>query len=209
MTDDPVPGVTRPEAPITSPERIRALAHPLRLELLDHLGDVITATATECAEAVGESVASCSFHLRMLEKYGFIERAERRGREKPWRVTQTAGFEMRPTPEEPDSYAAIAQIGAMEVLRESERIQRFLAQLPHEDEAWGQGSTISQSSFWATAEELKQLSTDLRELVRRFDGRAEDPAQRPPGARRARLFGVVNPDPILDHLRQDGHHHHD
>src|SRR6478609_1084108 len=68
---------------ITDPERIRALAHPVRIALLAHLSDVGEATATQCAEAVGESPANCSFHLRMLEKYGYIERAERRGREKP------------------------------------------------------------------------------------------------------------------------------
>ena len=59
---------------------------PTRLELLDFLHEAGEATATECSRRLGESVASCSFHLRMLGKYGYIEPAERRGREKPWRV---------------------------------------------------------------------------------------------------------------------------
>ena len=71
---------------ITDPQRIRALTHPLRLELMDVLAEEGAATATRCAELTGESVASCSFHLRMLAKYGYIEPAERTGREKPWRL---------------------------------------------------------------------------------------------------------------------------
>src|SRR5690606_31380155 len=92
-------GMDRPSRPISDPGRIRALAHPLRLELLDHLRDVGEATATECAAQVGESVASCSFHLRMLAKYGFLERAERRGKEKPWRVVgEGSSLQSRPDP---------------------------------------------------------------------------------------------------------------
>ena len=87
---------------ISDPARIRALAHPLRLELLDHLRDAGEATATECAAQVGESVASCSFHLRMLAKYGFLERAERRGKEKPWRIArEAANLNSRPDPDVP------------------------------------------------------------------------------------------------------------
>ena len=64
--------MTVESSPISEPERVRALAHPLRLALLDFLEDGGEATATRCAEATGESVASCSFHLRILAKYGFM-----------------------------------------------------------------------------------------------------------------------------------------
>lgn len=179
---------------IFHPDRIRALAHPLRLELLEHLRTVDTATATECAEVVGESVASCSFHLRALEKYGFIERGQRRGREKPWRVLDGGTYELRPSPEQPGSCLAVAEVGSLQVARESERIQQFLRHVQDEAPEWVDASTISQSSFWATAAELRQLSDDVRDLVRRFEGR-DDATRRPTGARRARLLGVVNPDP--------------
>ncbi len=45
-------------------------------------------TATQAALAIGESVPSCSFHLRQLAKYGLVELADGgRGREKPWQAT--------------------------------------------------------------------------------------------------------------------------
>lgn len=190
-----MPPTPAPDLRISDAERIRALAHPVRLDLLDFLGDADSATATECAAHLGESVASCSFHLRMLEKYGFIERAERRGREKPWRLVYGAGYDLRPAPDQPGSYTAVGQVAALQVLREGERIQRYLAGLDREDDAWVQASTVTSSSFWATAEEMAQFSQDLRDMVARFGGRSADPSKRPPGARHGRIFGVVNPDP--------------
>jgi DNA-binding transcriptional ArsR family regulator len=69
---------------------MRALAHPTRLALLDHLHAVEQATATECSEFVDDSPSSCSYHLRALAKWGFVEEGLRgRGRERPWRATAT------------------------------------------------------------------------------------------------------------------------
>lgn len=179
---------------LTDPERIRALAHPVRLELLDLLRDVDEATATECAARVGESVASCSFHLRILEKYGFIERAGRRGREKPWRVREGSTLDARPDPAVPGSLHAVQELAALTVTRQAHRVTQFLARAGEEPEEWLQATTVSTSSFWATAEEMRQLSEDVQELGRRFAGRS-DPAKRPVGARHARLFTTLNPDP--------------
>lgn len=185
-----------PMTTISDPERIRALAHPIRLELLDFLRDVDEATATQCAARVGESVASCSFHLRTLEKYGYIERAERRGREKPWRVRPTgASLDARPDRAVPGSLHAVQELATLTVTREADRVARFLSRAADEPEEWLQAITISTAGFWATAEEMRRLSDDVQRLVERFEGRSSDPAARPEGARHARLFATVNPDP--------------
>ena len=75
---------------ISDPKAIRALAHPLRLDLLQVLGSGGPATAARCGRVLGVSQASCSFHLRQLAKYGFVEDAGpgRDRRERQWRVTQ-------------------------------------------------------------------------------------------------------------------------
>jgi predicted transcriptional regulator len=76
---------------ITDPKALRALSHPTRWKLIELLGLERTATATRCAEFTGESVASCSYHLNMLAKYGFVEQAEGgTGREKPWKLTTSS-----------------------------------------------------------------------------------------------------------------------
>src|ERR1051326_238870 len=75
---------------ISDPKSIRALAHPLRLDLLQVLGSGGPATAAHCGRVLGASQASCSFHLRQLAKYGFVEDAGpgRDRRERQWRVTR-------------------------------------------------------------------------------------------------------------------------
>ena len=69
------------------PLAMRALAHPVRIRLLEELTFRGPLTATQAADHVGESPSSCSFHLRTLAKYGFVEEAGGgTGRQRPWRV---------------------------------------------------------------------------------------------------------------------------
>jgi DNA-binding transcriptional ArsR family regulator len=186
--------------PISEPERVRALAHPVRLALLDHLEQSGEATATRCAEAIGESVASCSFHLRILAKYGFIEPGRRRGREKPWRVVSRERT-AQPDFDDPASVRAVGALAELTVLAESERIRAFLADIHRLPPDLRDGVGVLKAAIWATPEELQQLSRDVLALIERFTGRWEDPAQRPPGARVARVFAVLNPE--LDHPGQE------
>src|SRR3954465_6069706 len=65
-----------PPREVSDPMAMRALAHPVRLALIEALADAPTLTATEAGERVGESPANASFHLRQLAKYGFVEEAE-------------------------------------------------------------------------------------------------------------------------------------
>ncbi len=74
---------------ITDPRAIRALAHPLRLDLLHLLRAVGPSTAAECGRVLGASQASCSFHLRQLARYGYVEETEpgHDRRERRWRAS--------------------------------------------------------------------------------------------------------------------------
>lgn len=192
MTDEtPPPSSTQR---VTDPSRIRALAHPLRIQLFDILTEKGEATATECAEILGESPASCSFHLRMLAKYGFIERAESRGREKPWRIVARS-WDMRPERGSTGSLRAFQELAVLGLDAEWDRVRRYFAEADTEDEEWVQASTFTRSTFWATAEELAELSRDLQRITDRFAGRGADPSKRPPGARFARMVAVTNPEP--------------
>lgn len=180
-------------AAITEPARIRALAHPVRLDLLDHLSQVGEATATQCAEHLGETVANCSFHLRTLAKAGFIEPAPARGREKPWRP---AAVERRldVDPENPASGPALTELVGLMLNREVERFRAFIASNPQQPTGWQDTVSVTTSSFWATADELRELVETVTHLVDRFAGRQQDPSLRPEGARPARLLAAVNPE---------------
>ncbi|MCB7136395.1 ArsR/SmtB family transcription factor [Cellulosimicrobium marinum] len=191
------PPPRRPDrAPLVTsdPERLRALAHPLRLRLLSFLDDEGEATATRCAEATGESVASCSFHLRTLARYGFVEPAERRGREKPWRAVGQ-GRRTAFDPDVPGSLPAAGAVASVLLDQEVARVREWLARAAGDEPGWLLASTLTTAAFWATRDELDALAREVEALTDRFVGRWDDPALRPPGARPARLLGVVNADP--------------
>lgn len=175
---------------ITDPRRIRALSHPLRIELLEHLGEG-DLTATQCAERTGESVASCSFHLRMLAKYGYIVEGERRGREKPWRLT-TRSRDMRPDPDNPAQLRALSELAGFAVEHEVEHIRNWVSHIADEQADWIDATTITSSSFWATREELAEVSRVFQQISDRFAGRELDPSLRPEGARPVRTFAVAS-----------------
>src|ERR1039457_3742439 len=68
---------------------MRALAHSARIAIAQHLALDGPATATECARITGLSASACSYHLRALARWGFIEEDKASaadGRHRPWRA---------------------------------------------------------------------------------------------------------------------------
>jgi DNA-binding transcriptional ArsR family regulator len=70
--------------------RLRALAHPLRMQILNILAAEGAATSTTLAQRLGESTGTLSWHLRHLAAHGLIEEDPERGnrRERWWRAPQ-------------------------------------------------------------------------------------------------------------------------
>jgi Helix-turn-helix domain len=180
----------QPAAP--DPRALRALAHPLRWQLIDLIGSETTATATRCAEVLGESVASCSYHLGILGKYGYIELVPgQAGKEKPWRLVSG---QQSLDPTVPDSEGALAAEAAAEAFLDHElaRIKQALSRISLEPEPWQAASLGIGSTTWMTAGELRDIADQLKKLVLTHMERAADPAARPPGAREVRLFAVAS-----------------
>jgi DNA-binding transcriptional ArsR family regulator len=87
--EPPTAEAQRPLVTITDPRAIRALAHKVRLEVIDELfGSEQTYTATELANSFGLTPSAMSYHLRALEKWGYLVRAASVGdaRERHWRA---------------------------------------------------------------------------------------------------------------------------
>lgn len=178
----------------SDPAVLRALAHPLRVEMLAVIDELEEATATQIAERVGESPSNCSFHLRTLEKAGFIVRAEAKGTSKPWRAAHRSR-DLRPDPDDVESVRSSSTIGALYVQHEADRVIRFLqahgnGRLPE----WVNGVTVNMSTFWATPDELAEVAEEIAHLVDRFRGRHDDPSLRPPGSHKSHFFATLNPD---------------
>lgn len=178
------------------PLALRALAHPLRWKLLDLVGGEQSATATRCAEVLGESVASCSYHLGILAKYGYIEPVPGQpgGREKPWRLTS---YEQDLSTEGLDEPGALAAQVATEAFLDHElaRIKDRLRRQDLEPAEWREASHLLGSTTYVTADELRQIKDQLVEIANRYADRLADPARRPAGAREARIFTVTSVAP--------------
>src|SRR5436305_4298659 len=72
---------------IEQPEQLKALGHPLRLKVLQVLGDSSKPmTNRELAAQLSVDPGHLHFHVRMLHRAGLIELAEAAGREKPYRA---------------------------------------------------------------------------------------------------------------------------
>lgn len=73
---------------MSDPRALKALAHPLRQEILRRLRRDGVATATSLAAALGENTGATSYHLRQLAEHGFVEDVPERarGRERWWRA---------------------------------------------------------------------------------------------------------------------------
>ena len=75
---------------LKEPEQLKALGHPLRVRVLEMLGQEgeWQLTNRELAQRLGVDPGHLHFHVRMLLKAGLIELAdsEGRGREKPYRA---------------------------------------------------------------------------------------------------------------------------
>jgi hypothetical protein len=182
-------------AAVSGHTSLRALAHPLRWQLIDLLDSTGQATATQCAEALGETVASCAYHLGILGKYGYARQvAGQPGREKPWELTEipqnlsSAGSGPASGPE------AEAAVDAF-LDHELAKLKNRFRQLPQEPAEWREGSGVLGETTWLTAAELSATWAAMKDLVLKFADRDRDPSRRPEGAREVRLFAASSVAP--------------
>jgi DNA-binding transcriptional ArsR family regulator len=181
---------------LTDPKAMRALAHPTRLALLEALADAGTLTATQASEAVGESPASCSFHLRQLAKYGFVEEAGGgTGRQRPWKLAHVG---MRFPDVQDDPETAMAAVGLQSALRERHlaRYARATAARGHLPKKWREVTGDSQGLLYVTPQELRELDDELTGVLLRYQDRIADPAKRPKGSEPVEVL-------VLSYLRGD------
>lgn len=166
---------------------LRALAHPLRLRLIELLGVHGPATATQLAERVGESPANCSWHLRQLAEHGYIEPAPGgKGRQRYWqfvREGKSYGF----SDEDPQVAAASSAMSAAVLEHEISELQTWQTTQRADPAEWQDASFSNTTISWLTAEELEELGEAINKLLLRDIDRNFEPETRPPGARPVRL----------------------
>ncbi|GAA4631545.1 helix-turn-helix domain-containing protein [Actinoallomurus vinaceus] len=171
---------------------LRSLAHPVRMRLCQALYERGTATATELAEMIGESPANCSWHLRQLAKYGFVEEAGGgKGRHRPWRPVPRM-LSWGDSDESGEVAAASDALSMQFVEQEFAGLRDWQAWRRTDPPEWQDAAYWMQNIDWLTVEELKELNEAIAAVILRQRKR-RDPAERPLGARRIRVFAWAVP----------------
>lgn len=179
---------------LADPQVLRALAHPIRLRILDVLRDQgsSAATATELSAVIGESVASCSYHLRILAKYGFVRPAEPRvGREKPWApVSMTMNLStIGMSPADRGRADVLARAGRQSFF---DLLERWAVETYSHPTDWQEASfSVGYDGLNLTAAELTALREQVADVV---DGYG-DLAKGRPGAHRVTFHAWGVPVP--------------
>lgn len=168
---------------------IRALAHPVRLALLDELPDpAVERTATELADAAGVTPSAMSYHLRSLERFGIVVRADSRtdGRDRPWRrVGRHLSL---------DSGRVSADVAARlafidQLLTQLRRSWEDVFRSERQDIA-----TLARERMWLTRDEARELTEAFSDSAERYADR-RDPAARPADAMDVELTWSLLPAP--------------
>lgn len=179
---------------VADPHKLRALAHPLRLQLLRLVREHRPVTGARLADLVGESSASVSYHLSILARHGFVERDPAPGptrRHKLWRTTYDS---MRIVAEGGDGPPGETVEGAI--------LGPLLAQVRAEQDGYVDGSsgldprwqelgTFDLTQLALTAEELDALSADIEAVFARYRGADAAAALAPDQARFSVSFIAV------------------
>lgn len=152
--------------------QLRALAHPLRLQLLEVLRVEGPATASQLARRLGESSGATSYHLRALHRAGMIEEAKQRNaRERWWQRSPERLVIPNSIPgdasegERAELQAAHAQIESILVERDEQAMLRWMElryNLPLE---WQDSQWIGNFRMWATPAEVRQFVSAVLELA--------------------------------------------
>jgi DNA-binding transcriptional ArsR family regulator len=151
----------------TQPEReldldsLKALAHPLRVRIFDALSTYGSSTASALAERLGESSGSTSYHLRQLEKHGFVHEVEGKGtaRERWWE--RDSGSINFGSSGELDSAAGRDAAQIVYLASQTSQRTRLDEFVLHGAETlapdWVEASLVANSTIQVTLEQARQL----------------------------------------------------
>ena len=173
-------------------DALKALAHPLRQQLLTRLQRHGSATCADLAVEFGADRGATSYHLRQLARYGFIDEDTDRssGRRKYWRYLPQ-DLRLPHGPADPEITAAADEVGRQWLARSEHDLHTYL----QHREAYGEFAPAAQHAFGdteLTAEELRQFGEEYIAFQSRW---YREPGHGSPGARHISVVFHAFPTP--------------
>jgi len=151
---------------------LKAIAHPLRMQLYRLLIITEVATASQLADQVDEAVSLVSYHLRKLAEHGLIEEAEPRsgdGRERWWQPASDGlsvrDEDFRDAPEKAAAHTAASRLFFDQRI---DMYRRYIDERAHWSDEWTSAADNSEWLVRLTPAELAELSKELGDIVRRY-----------------------------------------
>jgi DNA-binding transcriptional ArsR family regulator len=157
---------------VTDAKAMRALAHPLRVALLDVLRRDGEVTATRAGELLGESPGNMSWHLQTLAKYGFVEEAgEGRGRVRPWRLTSGSRSFETGMATDAETTSAGEALERTFLARTCDQLRDWWSQRLAYPMKWRRAAFMTDTIRYLTAEELASVMDEITAIYDRFSDR--------------------------------------
>jgi len=150
---------------------LKGLAHPLRARLLGALREAGPATASQLADRLGESSGATSYHLRQLQRFGFVtEEAERgSGRERWWRAAHESTYiDEGELLRNPRTAALGSEFFRSVVDAYAARMFNWIEKLPSFTGEWLHAGTMSDWALRLTPAQLGELEAELEAVIRRY-----------------------------------------
>ncbi|MEU5716184.1 helix-turn-helix domain-containing protein [Streptomyces sp. NPDC020403] len=181
---------------ISDPQAMRALAHPVRLAILDRLLRYGPATATQLAPDVGATPSVTSWHLRHLAGFGLVRDSEP-GSDRRRRMWEAAArgfrFEAPQDPGDEEGRSAARALSQQMFLRYADLPSRWAAEVePELDPAWRRTAGLAHTRLVVSAEELAAIEEGIERVLAPYVTR--DPAERPADVRGVQLLRYVLPE---------------
>ena len=169
---------------LDDPRSMRALAHPLRLELQSIVGRSGRITTADAARELGISHGLASHHLHQLAKYGFVEQVGGAdNRERPWRLVSTS-ISHEGLDATPGGAAAVAVYEQVAAERALEGFLDWLERRPNWPAGWREHSGFGRSTVYLTESELAGVVDAMEQVLLTYieDRPLDDLESRPAGS---------------------------
>ncbi|MEV4283767.1 ArsR/SmtB family transcription factor [Actinoplanes xinjiangensis] len=178
---------------ISDPQALRALAHPVRLAILNRLQRHGPATATQLSAHVGATPSVVSWHARHLATFGLVTDWDgATGKRERWWQAAAKGFRFT-MPEDAEGQDAARLLQGEMFARAAEFPQHWLMhEEPHLDDEWRRLADFADTRLVVTADELRRLQEAVEALMAPYVRR--DAADRPADARGVRVLRYVLPE---------------
>jgi DNA-binding transcriptional ArsR family regulator len=152
-----------------TPEDLKALTHPIRVRMLRDLRSDGPATATLLARRLGESSGVTSYHLRQLERHGFVEDVPEsgNGRERWWRAA-SGGHHVATERylDDPESAAVVSMYESAVVDAYAQATKEWVLTQADWPVEWVEASALNDYRLHLTPARLRRLADAVDALVR-------------------------------------------